>query len=268
MKTILITGSTDGVGKLTAIKLAESGHQILLHGRNFEKLQNTISEIKEKTNNDKVYGFVSDLSDFNSIKQMIVDISNKFSSIDVLINNAGVFKSPVTQNSDNLDMRFTVNYFAPYILTNGLLKILKNSNSSRILNLSTAAQSTVSIEALKGNEIISSNIAYAQSKLALTMWSFVFAKVNPSITTIAVNPGSLLNTNMVKEAYGQYWSSADKGVAILYELALSGMYKESTGKYFDNDNGIFSKAHNDAYNEEKINQLITETDKILNEYLF
>lgn len=263
MKTILITGSTDGVGKLTATKLAKSGHQILLHGRNFEKLRNTISEIKELTANENVSGFVSDLSDFNSIEKMIAEISNEFSSIDILINNAGVFKSSVVQNKDNLDMRFAVNYFAPYLLTNGLLSIIKNSNSPRIINLSSAAQSTVSMEALKGNQLISSNEAYAQSKLALTMWSFAFAKSNPNITTIAVNPGSLLNTNMVKEAYGHHWSSADKGADILYELATSEKQKENNGKYFDNDKGSFSNAHSDTYHQEKINQLILETNKIL-----
>ena len=73
MKTILITGSTDGVGMLTAIKLAKDGHQLLLHGRNYEKLRNTISEIKEKTRNDNIMGFVSDLSDFDSIINMIDD---------------------------------------------------------------------------------------------------------------------------------------------------------------------------------------------------
>ncbi len=264
MKTILITGSTDGVGKLTAMKLAKSGHQMLLHGRNSEKLKNTISEIKEIPRNENVHGFVSDLSDFDSIEKMITEISNEFSSIDVLINNAGVFKSADKQNKDNLDMRFAVNYFAPYLLTNGLLTILKSSNSPRIINLSSAAQSTVTIEALKGTKFISSNEAYAESKLALTMWSFAFAKSNPSITTIAVNPGSLLNTNMVKEAYGHHWSSADKGADILYELAVLEKYEESNGKYFDNDKGIFSNAHNDAYNQEKINELISETSKILN----
>ncbi|WP_372744803.1 SDR family NAD(P)-dependent oxidoreductase [Lutibacter sp.] len=263
MKTIVITGSTDGVGKLAAIQLAKSNHQIILHGRNSEKLKNTISEIKEKTSNNKISGFVSDLSDFNSIEKMIAELSNEFSSIDVLINNAGVFKSSVRQNNDNLDMRFAVNYFAPYLLTTRLLPLLKNSNSSRILNLSSAAQASVSIEALKGNEQISSNEAYAQSKLALTMWSFAFAKANPSITTIAVNPGSLLNTNMVKEAYGHYWSSADKGADILYELAVSEKHQENNGTYFDNDKRTFSNAHNDAYNQEKINQLISETNKIL-----
>lgn len=263
MKTIFITGSTDGVGKLTATKLAKRGHQILLHGRNSEKLENTIAEIKDETCNDNISGFVSDLSDFNTFEKMIVEISNEFPTIDVLINNAGVFNSHIEQNEDNLDMRFAVNYFAPYLLTNGLLPILKKSDSPRIINLSSAAQSTVSIEALKGKESISSQVAYAQSKLALTMWSFAFANENPDIITIAVNPGSLLNTKMVQEAYGQFWSSADKGADILVELTVSEKYKKSNGKYFDNDKGTFSNAHNDAYNQEKINQLISETNKIL-----
>lgn len=264
MKTILITGSTDGVGMLTAIKLAKDGHQLLLHGRNYEKLRNTISEIKEKTRNDNIMGFVSDLSDFDSIKKMIDELLIKISAIDVLINNAGVYKSAKDRNKDNLDMRFAVNYFAPFILTNGLLPLLKNSNSSRVINLSSAAQSTVSIEALKGNKTIMDSEAYAQSKLALTMWSFIFAQLNPEITTIAVNPGSLLNTNMVKEAYGHHWSSADKGANILVELALADKYSESSGKYFDNDKGSFNTAHSDAYNKKKINQLIFETEKIIN----
>jgi len=263
MKTILITGSTDGIGKLTATKLAIDGHQILLHGRNSDKLKNTISEIKEKTSNTKISGFVSDLSDFNSIEKIITEISNEFSFIDVLINNAGVLKSSIHPNKVGLDLRFSVNYLAPYILTNGLLPTLKNSDAPRLINLSSAAQATVSFKALEGSENINQSNAYAQSKLALTMWSFSFAKTHPDITTIAVNPGSLLDTKMAKEAYGQHWSSADKGAEILYDLAVSQKHTESSGKYFDNDKGAFSKAHPDAYNQEKMNQLIFETNKIL-----
>ncbi|MEQ9279763.1 MAG: SDR family NAD(P)-dependent oxidoreductase [Balneola sp.] len=263
MRTILITGSTDGIGKLAATKLAKNGHQLIVHGRNSEKLENTISEIKEITNNDRVSGFVSDLSDFDSIKKMIADISNEFSSIDVLINNAGVLKSSIVQNQIGLDIRFAVNYFAPYLLTNGLLPILKNNDSPRIINLSSAAQATVSMDALAGKQQISSNEAYAQSKLALTMWSFAFAQNHPEITTIAVNPGSLLNTKMVQEAYGRHWSSADKGADILVELAVAEKHASNSGKYFDNDHGDFSDAHTDAYDQHKIDQLISVTNNIL-----
>ncbi|MEM7550935.1 MAG: SDR family NAD(P)-dependent oxidoreductase [Bacteroidota bacterium] len=263
MKTILITGSTDGIGRLAAIKLAKDGHHVIVHGRSSEKLENTIAEIKDSTNNQKIDGFISDLSDFESIKKMITRLSDTISKIDVLINNAGVFKSSVQSNQDGIDLRFTVNYLAPYELTNGLVPLLKNSNAPRVINLSSAAQSSVNFEALWGEAMICNQEAYAQSKLALTMWSFAFAKSHPEIIIIAVNPGSLLNTNMVKEAYGHHWSSADKGANILYDLAVLDKYANSSGKYFDNDKGVFSNAHSDAYNEEKINGLISETEKIL-----
>lgn len=263
MKTILITGSTDGIGKLCASKLAKDQHQILLHGRNPEKLNKTVNEIKATSSNDNVSGFVADLSDFGSLQTMVVNLSNTFSKIDVLINNAGVFNSPVQQNQDNLDLRFAVNYFAPYLLTNALLPLLKKSSAPRVLNLSSAAQSNVSKEALAGRQTLSMQEAYAQSKLALTMWSFYLAQNNDFLNVIAVNPGSLLNTKMVQEAYGHHWSSADKGANILYELAISENFSKSSGKYFDNDKGSFSNAHQDAYNQEKIQQLIFETNKIL-----
>ena len=99
------------------------------------------------------------------------------------------------------------------------------------------------------------------------MWSFHLAKKLPNIAVIAVNPGSLLNTNMVKEAYGRFWSSADKGGNILYDLAVSEEYKGVTGKYFDNDKGdpkgAFGRAHVDAYDEEKIEKLIETTEMML-----
>ena len=264
MKTILITGSTDGIGKLAAIKLAKDGHKLLLHGRNKEKLEQIIAEVKALSNNENINTFISDLSNFGSIQKMVAAIANHYDSIDVLINNAGVFNSKVQQNQDNLDMRFAVNYFAPFLLSNALLPLLEKSDAPRLINLSSAAQAAISLDALKGFQVLSAQTAYAQSKLALTMWSFEFAKKHPKINTIAVNPGSLLNTKMVQDAFGRYWDSADKGADILYELATSEKHASNSGKYFDNDKGAFNKAHPDAYNQEKITRLISETEKILN----
>ncbi|MFY0655127.1 MAG: short-chain dehydrogenase, partial [Cyclobacteriaceae bacterium] len=120
-------------------------------------------------------------------------------------------------------------------MTQGIIPLLQKSASPRLINLSSAAQSSVSIEALKGNEQLSEQEAYAQSKLAITMWSFHLSQEFEFLNVIPVNPGSLLNTKMVQEAYGQYWSSADKGAQILYELAITEQYADSSGKYFDND---------------------------------
>lgn len=267
MKTILITGSTDGIGKLTAIKLAKEGHEVYVHGRNAEKLKTVISEIEEASGNKNIDGFVADFSDVADVRQMANNINAKVSKLDILINNAGIFKTSAASKFKNFDIRLVVNYFAPYVLTNAILPLLKKSESPRIVNLSSAAQAHVTDAALAGMDIRNASEAYAQSKLALTMWSFNFAKENPSIATIAVNPGSLLNTNMAREAYGQHWSPASKGVDILYDLALSEEYKDSTGKYFDNDKGNpkghFAKAHPDAYDEELITKLITKTEDII-----
>jgi len=262
-KTIFITGSTDGIGKLTAIKLAGEGHLIYVHGRNVDKVTATISEIKELTKNENINGLVADLSDFEAIKEMANQLQTEISSLDVLINNAGVFMSPVTHNKNGLDLRFVVNYYAPYLLTNALLPLLKNSESPRIINLSSAAQAPVNLRTLIGQQNESEGATYAESKLALTMWSFNLAKNEPKITVIAVNPGSLLNTKMANEAYGKSWSSADKGADILCDLAISEDYKNASGKYFDNDQGSFGNAHSDAYNQAKIDQLIEVTENIL-----
>ncbi len=262
-KVILITGSTDGIGKLAAIKLAKEGHVVYLHGRNGDKLSRVIEEIKVESGNEKIDGFIADFSNLDEVQKMADRINDSLSKIDVLINNAGVFKSSNSPTKDGLDIRFVVNYLAPYLLTKKLLPLLKNSNEARVINLSSAAQSSVSLDALTGKTTVSTQEAYAQSKLALTIWSFDLAQKEPSISVIALNPGSLLNTNMVKEAFGRFWSSADKGADIIFELATSNQYDKLTGKYFDNDRGTFGSAHSDAYEESIALNLIEVTDRVI-----
>lgn len=268
VKTILITGATDGIGKLTAKKLAKQGHILYLHGRNPKKLTETITELQSISDDEnKVQGIVADFSTLTGVKQMAATLNQEVSQIDVLINNAGIFNSPLSKSKKELDIRFTVNYLAPYLLTKELMPLLEKGARSRIINLSSAAQSPVSLEALSGNQHLSAQEAYAQSKLALTMWSFNLAKNVDNVSVIAVNPGSLLNTKMANEAYGQHWSSADKGANILYDLAISEEYNDVTGKYFDNDKGtekgIFAPAHPEAYNQEKIDLLISQTELLI-----
>jgi len=248
---------------IAAIKLAKDGHEVYVHGRNAEKLAKVIEEIKSQTNNENVGGFTADFSDLNTVKQMAQQMNDKLSKLDVLINNAGVFNSPTALNKDGLDMRLVVNYLAPYVLTKALLSLIEKGVSPRIINLSSAAQAAVSYEVLSGKAQGDERATYAQSKLALTMWSFHLANKLDGIVVIPVNPGSLLNTRMVKEAFGKFWSPADKGGDILYDLAVSEKYNDMTGKYFDNDRGGFGQAHPDAYNEAKIEKLISVTDEIL-----
>lgn len=262
-KSILITGSTDGIGKLAAIKLAKDGHEVYLHGRNAEKLAAVIEEIKGQSGNENIKGFTADFSDMDAVKGMADQINNEVPNLDILINNAGVYKSSVPQNKAGFEMRFAVNYFAPFLLTNLLLPLLKKGTESRIINLSSAAQAPVSNEVLLGKQHVSVHESYAQSKLALTMWSAYLAKKEPELNVISVNPGSLLNTNMVREGFGFHRSSADKGGDILYDLAIAEKYEHSSGKYFDNDIGAFGTMHAYGSKEEAVQSLIENTNELL-----
>jgi NAD(P)-dependent dehydrogenase (short-subunit alcohol dehydrogenase family) len=279
-KTILITGSTDGIGKLAALKLAEAGHQVYLHGRDADKLASVIAEVQAVATGaavDNIDGFVADFSDLTDVLKMAADVNEKLPKLDVLINNAGIYTTASALTKDGLDVRFMVNYLAPYELTNALLPLLKQSDKARIVNLSSAAQASISYQALAGQTRLDDKDAYAQSKLALTMWSMALADTVASndindINVIAVNPGSLLNTKMVDEAYGQYWSSADKGANILTELAISDEFANDTGKYFDNDikdgahgdaRGAFGRPHADALNQAAIAELEQQTQTVL-----
>lgn len=265
-KTILITGSTDGIGKLAATNLAIAGHTLYIHGRNKEKVTHTVQEIAKLANTEKVFGLVADFSNLEEVVLLADQIKKVKLVIDILINNAGVFKTAKPTNDANFDMRIAVNYFAPFVFTHALLPLLK-ATRSRIINLSSAAQSSVETTVLNGEHHTSEQESYAQSKLALLMWSFYLAANVSEVTTIAVNPGSLLNTKMVQQAYGQFWSSADKGAHILQELALNVDYQESSGLYFDNDKGSFSRANSDAYDREKIEKLIKNTKEIIHQYI-
>ena len=260
VKHILITGSTDGIGRLAAANLAREGHHIIVHGRSQQKVDATVAQLKSQATHYNIAGVVADLSDLRAVGAMAEEISANH-QLDVLINNAGVYHSNAT--STITDIRFVVNYLAPYLLTQKLIPLLEKSDDARIINLSSAAQSPVSLQALSGQKKLSVQEAYAQSKLALTMWSFALARKYSDMTIIPVNPGSLLNTKMVKEAFGQHWSSADKGAEILTALATKDIYKTQSGKYYDNDRGAFGPAHADAYDEHKIDELMLLTEDLV-----
>ena len=113
-KTILITGSTDGIGFETAKTLVSLGHNVLIHGRNLEKLKKVEEVLNKLTNNIALKSYCADLSNLEDVKILAENISKNHKNIDVIINNAGIYKttSPITK--DGLDIRFVVNTIAPY----------------------------------------------------------------------------------------------------------------------------------------------------------
>ena len=262
-KTILITGSTDGIGLATAKQLISQGHQILLHGRNATKLRAVVEQLNAQYPNANIQSYVSDLSNMQDVKALAKAVTDQHSSLDVLINNAGVFRTPNLITSDGMDVRFAVNTFAPYLLTQLLLPLM--SNTSRVINLSSAAQAPVDIDALRGKARLDDMGAYAQSKLAITMWSRVeglaHAANGPMI--VAVNPGSLLGSKMVKEGFGVEGGDLQIGADILCKAALHEDFSAASGQYFDNDAKQFAPPHPDALDDSKAEAITKAVGEIL-----
>ena len=255
-KTILITGSTDGIGLLTAKMLSEQGHLILLHGRNPDKLRVASDEIGGLTES-----YIADLSSLEDVKRLAKDIRSKHDRLDVLINNAGVYKTQDPILSNGQDIRFVVNTLAPYALTRDLLPIMPNDG--RIINLSSAAQAPVDIDALRGDKRVGDMAAYAQSKLAITIWSQELAKTLPDgPVVLSVNPGSLLATKMVKEGFGVAGHDLRIGADILCRLALDKAYETESGRYWDNDLGGFASPNNASSDKDVAQILMRELKKL------
>ncbi|MEM6484749.1 MAG: SDR family NAD(P)-dependent oxidoreductase [Pseudomonadota bacterium] len=264
MKTILITGATDGIGRAAALELLQAGHRVLVHGRSSEKLEAVRLEFAAQIDGGDVETFRADMSDLKQVAALAQEISEKHSKLDVLINNAGVLKHPSPITSAGLDVRFVVNTLAPALLADRLQDRL--GAGGRVISLSSAAQAPVSLEALSGAQALSDSNAYAQSKLALTMWSAAKAAQNPTGPVfVAVNPGSLLGTNMVKEGYGMEGKDIGIGSGILLRAALSDEFAHASGQYFDNDRGKFADPHPDALNPAKSSAVVVKINDLLND---
>ncbi|MEM6797717.1 MAG: SDR family NAD(P)-dependent oxidoreductase [Acidobacteriota bacterium] len=252
-KTVLITGSTDGIGLEAAKVLASLGCRVLLHGRNRAKLEAARQELEglaqgapSPGSSREISSYVADLSRLAEVQALAEKVAAEHPQLDVLINNAGVYGAGDPRTEDGLDIRFAVNTFAPYLLTRRLAPNL--GRSGRVINLSSAAQAPVNLEALMGDAALSDGAAYAQSKLALTMWSrsLALSLGESGPVVVAVNPGSLLGTKMVRDAYGIPGGDVGIGAEILRRAALDADFAAAGGQYFDNDSGRFASPHADA----------------------
>jgi len=269
-KKILITGATDGIGLATAKTLAELGHHLLIHGRSEVKLENAKEAILSQvgsSNKTVVECYQADLSDLHQMTNLVNEVLAQHEKLDVLINNAGVFKTPEAITLEGLDIRFVVNTIAPYLLSKKLIPLLKKAKG-RIVNLSSAAQSTVELDALVGTKKIGDDFsAYAQSKLAITMWSRHMAMEQKEVSIVAVNPGSMLGSKMVQEGFGVSGKDISIGSNILVELALSEESNQLNGRYFDNDLGKFATARADVLDVNKTELLVKSIEVLISEKL-
>lgn len=266
-KIILITGSTDGIGLETAKMLVSLGHNVLLHGRSPVKLEKVEKNLSALPDDGRVESYVADLSRMADVEALARAVAEKHDKLDVLINNAGVYSAPDPITQDGIDVRFAVNTIAPYLLTKRLLPLIESSG--RVINLSSAAQARVDPEALVGRVKLPDGAAYAQSKLAITMWSrsMALSLKDDGPAIITVNPRSMLGSKMVKQAYGVAGGDLRIGAEILARAALSDEFAAASGQYFDNDIGQFASPHPDALNTKNCEAIVRVIEVVLAEII-
>ncbi|WP_419655530.1 short chain dehydrogenase/reductase [Desulfosarcina variabilis str. Montpellier] len=252
-KRFLVTGSTDGIGRLTARRLAKMGHAVLVHGRRPDTVQAVADDIRRESGNPEVSGIVADFSSLFQVRHMGNELGGRIDRLDVLINNAGVLPAEAENGSrpfseDGHELCMAVNYLAPFLLTGLLMPILRASPGARVLNVSSTAQATVDLDDLMLEKGAYAPMeAYARSKLALAMFTMELSVQleKDDVTVNCLHPGSLLDTKMVRRAFGRPQGSAASGADVQVYLATAPELAGVSGVYFDRKTR--SRAHEQAY---------------------
>jgi len=263
-KVCMITGANSGIGKATAIGLAEMNATVVMVCRNKERGESAQKEIIEKTGNKNVDLYLCNLSSLESIRKMVVEFKNKYQNLHVLINNAGVMLSKRELSVDGFEMNFAINHLAPFLLTNLLLDLLKKSTPSRIINVASAAHKfgTIDFEDLQSEHRKRRFMGlYGTSKLALMLTSYELSRrlEGTGVTLNTVHPG-VVNTNLgvdrskpKKGIVRRFFKTPEKGAETSIYLASSPEVEGITAKYFFNKQE--QKSSEDSYNEEYAKKL-------------
>ena len=192
-KICLVTGSTSGIGKVTARELANRGATVVLVSRSHAKGEATLAEIKQATGNQQVELLVADLSEMEDVRRLAAEFQQTHNHLHLLVNNAGCAYPTRTLTSNGFEATLAVNYLAPFLLTELLLDTLKASAPARIVNVSSAQHANASIEFdnLQGEKKYANLRNYNQVKLALLLWTYELARrlEGTGITVNALHPG-------------------------------------------------------------------------------
>ena len=280
VKTILITGATDGIGKHLAKKLASQGHHVILHGRNPQKLELATQEVRAVSLRGRVSNYLADFSKLDDVYRFVEEIKRDFQSIDVLFNNAGLYAGKERKAStENVELTFMLSVLVPYILTTELSLLLEKVHDGRVINTSSYMHHFAKVKDLDFGFETNYNpgLAYNNSKL-YTIWmtrylAREFFLRGSNITINSYHPG-LISTNLgndssdektKKSLFGRLMKSfsknLDEGIETGYYLTLSEEVRGLTGYYFDEKK--VKSVSEKGYTLEKAQDLITYcNDKI------
>jgi NAD(P)-dependent dehydrogenase (short-subunit alcohol dehydrogenase family) len=245
-KICLITGATSGIGKATAIGLANMGASVVMVGRDQGRGEAALAEIKEGSANASVDLMLADLSSQQEIHRLADEFKEVYPRLDVLINNAGLFRSERVTTADGIEMTFAVNHLASFLLTNLLLDLLKASAPSRIVNVASGEErnGTIDFDDLQAEKGYKGAKAYSQSKLANVLFTHELARrlEGTGVSANCLHPGAGIRTNLGSGVSGVFgvmvraltplMKSPEKGAETSVYLASSPEVEGLSGGYF------------------------------------
>jgi NAD(P)-dependent dehydrogenase (short-subunit alcohol dehydrogenase family) len=251
-KTALVTGSTDGVGRLVAKRLGAAGARVLLHGRNRERGERVVAEIEE--GGGPADFLAADLASLAEVRRLADAVRQRTDRLDILINNAGIgtggARASRQTSADGHELRFAVNYLAGFLLTRLLLPLIRNSAPARVVNVASAGQQAIDFSDLMLTRGYSGTRAYCQSKLAQIMFTIDLADEfgGSGVTVNALHPATYMDTTMVRAAGITPWSTVEEGAEAILNLATSPTLEGRSGHYFNGQSE--ARADAQAYDAE------------------
>jgi NAD(P)-dependent dehydrogenase (short-subunit alcohol dehydrogenase family) len=244
---ILVTGSTDGIGKATAFRLAAGGAGIILHGKDEKKGKRVQQELENVTGTGRPDLVIADFSRQDDIHRMAVDLQSRYSRIDVLVNNAGTYQNARHVTKEGIEMTFAVNYLGPFLLTNLLLPLIRRSKGSRIVTVASSAHedvNTIDWNNLPQEHRYDPWSAYSLSKFADLAFTYTLARKleGSGVTANSLHPG-VVDTKILRSAFpGMSAITAEVGAQTSIWLAHSPEVTGISGRYFENHRSVRSSA--------------------------
>lgn len=240
-KTVLVTGSTDGVGRQTAIDLAAMGATVIVHGRDPGRGAATLAAVRAAacvagSAHESVL-CLADLSSPQGVHALAANVRRRCERLDVLVNNAGVYASRRVTTPGGLELTFAVNVVAPFLLSRELLPLLVAAAPARIVNLSSTSHWTGAMhwDDLQFQHAYDPLVAYEQSKLAMTLFTFALARRlrGSGVTAVCLDPGNV-DTGMLREGWPELAGiDVTAGAATSVALASSPEVEGLSGVYFE-----------------------------------
>jgi NAD(P)-dependent dehydrogenase (short-subunit alcohol dehydrogenase family) len=236
-KTVLITGSTDGVGRKVATEMGKLGARVLVHGRDTARAREVMADIARSGGTGEFYP--ADLSSLADVRMLAAVVAQDHERLDILINNAGIGTrtgGPQRRTSaDGHELRFAVNYLSGFLLTRLLLPLVKSSTTARIVNVASAGQAPIDFDNVMLTRGYDGAQAYMQSKLAQVMFTIDLAQEleGSGVTVNCLHPATYMATTMVREAGVSPTSTVEEGADAILNLAVSPALEGRTGLYFN-----------------------------------